>query len=49
MTYFFETYQQVVRVIKEQQDRPKYFKKSKDVGEVMKEPSALEKFITILS
>ena len=49
MTYFFETYQQVVQVIEEQQNRPRYFKKSKDVGELMKEPSTLENFITILS
>lgn len=48
MTYFFETYQQVVQVIEEQQNRPRYFKKSKDVGELMKEPSTLENFITIL-
>jgi abortive infection bacteriophage resistance protein len=49
LIYFFEAYQQVVKTVEEHHTLPKGFKRSREVGERMKEPSTVESFIKILS
>lgn len=49
MSYFFETYNNLLIALKEYAYIPVDFQKSADVGERMKNPATVEEFISILS